>query len=412
MAGVKVGIVGGGASGMVAAIAAAREGAHVTLLERGGRIGRKLLVTGNGRCNLGNRALSQQEYYCGDSAWLGGCLGQFGTEDTVHFFGSLGLLIKDRGGYLYPACEQASVVLDVLRAELKARKVQVVTDCKINGVHGGRDGKIVLESDEGSFLFDHVVLACGGRAAPRTGSDGNGYALAAALGHTIMPTVPALVQLRCREDYFRAVAGVRADAEVRLCRKGRPAVSERGELQLVEYGISGIPVFQLSRRVGLLLREGGEVEISLNLLPDMDEAGMEELVQSREPLREGRTVEEFFTGLLHKKIMMLFIKQAGLKPSLPAREASPEGLERVYGLCRDWRVHVTASNSYEHAQVTAGGVDVGEVTAGLESKKFPGVFFAGEMLDVDGRCGGYNLQWAWCSGYLAGRAAALCADRG
>ncbi len=402
---VKVGVVGGGASGIMAAIAAARQGAAVVLLERGERIGRKILMTGNGRCNLGNRVLSEREYYSGDRARLADWLGKFGTEDTVHFFEGLGLRIKDRDGYLYPACEQASAVLDVLRTELKVLKVEIVAGCRIGGIHKGRDGKIVLESDRGEFLFDRVILACGGKAAPRTGSDGSGYRLASLLGHTITPTVPALVQLRCREEYFKAVAGVRTDAEISIYRRGKCVAAERGELQLVEYGISGIPVFQLSRRAGYLLREDGEAEAVLNLLPDFGPDDMERLIEDRSPLRRGRTVEEFFTGLLHKKIMMLFIKLSELKPAMPAEEAPQEALGRVYRLCREWRVHVTGSNSYEHAQVTAGGVDLREVTENLESVKMPGVYFSGEMLDVDGRCGGYNLQWAWCSGYLAGSAA-------
>lgn len=402
-----VGIIGGGAAGMMAAITAARQGALVTVLERGERVGRKLLSTGNGRCNLGNLVLDAGQYFGSSREWIESALKRFDADDTIRFFQSLGILIKNKNGYLYPACEQAAVVLDALCIELKALGVNIVYNAKVN--HIAREeatGQILVRAGEESYYFDSVVLACGGKAAPKTGSDGSGYKLAKQLGHGLIPTVPALVQLKCSETYLKAVAGVRADAEIMVVRRGECVAKERGELQLTDYGISGIVVFQISRIVNYILREKEEAEVVINLLPDYTKESFEQLCRIRSLLKEGRNVEEFFTGLLHKKLIWLFIKMAGLKPQMPVEEADEGQLRQVYEQCRQWKMHISGSNSYDNAQVCAGGVDTAEITENMESGKVPGIYFAGEIMDVDGKCGGYNLQWAWSSGYLAGMAAA------
>ena len=404
-----VGIIGGGAAGIMAAITAAGCGADATILERNDRIGKKILATGNGKCNLGNYQLHISEYYGSNPMWIENALSRFGTEETVQFFQGLGLLLKEKNGYLYPACEQAAVVLDVLRYEIEARGIHTVTECKVNHIEK-KNGQILVSSGQKDFFFDSVILACGGKAAPKTGSDGSGYKLAKQLGHRIVPTVPALVQLRCREDYFKAISGVRAEASLKVLCGQKCVATERGELQLTDYGISGIPVFQLSRVVNYILREEKEVCVEMDFFPDFSEEEYRNLCANRRLLCDDRTVEAYFTGMLHKKIMALFIKMAGLKGNSPVNQVKEAQLKQVYDLCRKWTVHVTGSNSYENAQVCAGGVDTNEVTPDMESKKTAGVFFAGELLDVDGKCGGYNLQWAWCSGYLAGMAAAKKED--
>ncbi len=407
MSRIKIGVIGGGAAGMTAAITAARQGAEVTVLEGTDRLGKKLLSTGNGKCNLGNRNLDVKEYYCGEPEKLAGFLERFGTEDAVSFFQGIGVMLKEKNGLLYPACEQASAVQDALRYELTALGVRQVTACKVSDVERDVSGEIRVSGGGESFLFDRVILACGGKAAPKTGSDGSGFALAKRLGHSLTPTVPALVQLKCGETYLKGVAGVRADAQISVLSGGERVAAERGELQITDYGLSGIPVFQVSRLVNYLLADGKEVRICVDFLPDYGREEYERLLTSRELLlRDGRTVEAYFTGMLHKKLMMLFLRSAGLKPGDAVRDADRKALEEVFRLCREWTLHVTGSNSYDNAQVCAGGVPLSEVTDRLESVRTPGVYFAGEILDVDGKCGGYNLHWAWCSGYLAAMAAA------
>lgn len=425
----NVGIIGAGAAGMTAAIAAAREGAKVTLFERNDRVGKKILMTGNGRCNLGNRALDSSMYHADQPDFVSDRLGEFGTDDTISFFNGLGLMIRDRNGYLYPACEQASAVLDVLRNEISGLGVRVMTNCKITRLEKRKpEEKIHLysESNENGFgnkwTFDRVIVACGGMAAPSTGSDGNGYALARGMGHFINPTVPALVQLRCSEKFFKSISGVRADAYVAIRQNGREIAADRGELQLTDYGISGIPVFQISRTAAYLLKENkGKnridksnkekndkgLEVHIDFLPDISADDYEAFCNHRKKMSAGRNVEEFFTGMLNKKLMQLFIRMADLKGEENFKTADKEKIDRVFSLCRDLKVTVVDTNPFANAQVTAGGIPLKEISGQFESRKMPGVYFAGEILDVDGKCGGYNLQWAWCSGYTAGVAAAL-----
>jgi hypothetical protein len=390
-------------------------GAEVTLFEGNDRPGKKILATGNGRCNLGNRNLDVSMYYTSETERLSHWLEAFGTTEAVAFFEGLGLKVKEKNGFLYPLSEQASSVLDVLRFEIERQgeKIRLMTETKIDRIE--RDKKhrqICLWSGDKKFSFDRVILACGGKAAAKTGSDGSGYKLAGMLGHSLVPVVPALVQLKCREDFFKAVSGVRAEAAVTLKTPEGITLSERGELQFTDSGISGIVVFQLSRAVNYILREvqkqgKKEVTVTLDFLPEEDREGFgERLFKERARLRETSTAEVYFTGLLNKKLMSLFMREAGIRPTEKAADVPEEKLKKVFALCRDFPVHVTGSNSFENAQVCAGGVPLSEVTDSLESKIAPGVFFAGELLDVDGKCGGYNLHWAWCSGTLAAEGAA------
>ena len=316
-------------------------------------------------------------------------------------------MVKEKNGYLYPVCEQAAAVLDVLRYELQALGVEIVFSCKITKVERMDSGKLLVSDGEKEWMLDAVIVTCGGKAAPATGSDGSGFKLAKKLGHTCTLTVPALVQLRCQEtDLLKGIAGVRTDSEIRFLCDGEEISRERGELQLTDYGISGIPVFQLSSCVNYRLRERRECVAQIDFLPELSEEEYHKLQESRKLLLGDRTAEEFFTGIVHKKLTSTLLKLAGIRLATPMREIPEEKIRNFYGLCRNFRLHITESNPYENAQVSAGGVAVTEVKETMESKHCAGVYFAGEILDVDGRCGGYNLQWAWSSGYLAGYHAA------
>ncbi len=429
-------VVGGGAAGMTAAIAAARAGARVVLLERGDRPGKKLLMTGNGKCNLGNRDLKPSDYYSDNMAMAASVLERFGTEETIAFFASLGLMVRERRGYLYPASEQAAVVLDVLRYGLERERVTVLTQAMVRKLapYAGastsdKSRKYPVGWDQGCqaapdlaqgyilrlegghrLLARRVVLACGGQAAPRTGSDGNGYALARSLGHQVIQPVPSLVQLHCSEKYCKALAGVRAEGTVRIYWDkpgGDLIMEEPGEIQLTEYGISGIPVFQLSGGVNQLLAQGKKLRAELDFFSQYETDVYEQLCRRRMECAGGETVEIFFTGMLHKKIMNVCIRQAGLSPEQDVAEADRQRLWQVFDLCRRLPFTITGSHPFDSAQVCRGGVSMQEVDSQLQSRRSPGLYLAGELLHVDGRCGGYNLQWAWASGYIAGSAAAI-----
>lgn len=399
-------VIGGGAAGMTAAITAAREGAKVTILEAGDRLGKKILATGNGRCNLGNRVLDADCYH-GSCRFLSESLAAFGTRETISFFENLGLLIKDKNGYLYPYCEQASVVLDVLRNEVKALGIKVECDFKVSSVLRKEPFGFVVKSQQRRMEFDCVILTCGGKASPKTGSDGSGYEIARGLGHKIIEVLPALTCLKCKEGFFKAMAGVRTDALIKIRKKdGEILCEERGELQLTEQGISGIPVFQLSSIAARNLLRAGELKAFIDFLPDVLESNIIDLAQERRKLCGERTVEEFFTGILNKKVMTVLLKTVGLKPTDSSKTLTINKITEVFLLAKAFEVTIVGTGDFQNCQVCSGGVDCEQVMQTMESKFVRGVYFAGEILDVDGKCGGYNLQWAWTSGYLAGKHAA------
>lgn len=424
---IKLAVVGGGASGLMAALVAAREGARVTIFEKNDRIGKKLLMTGNGKCNFTNLDFSTdffQSDTCTDK-----CLyfEQFNEKDTVAFFGELGMLIKNKGGYLYPASEQASTVLDLLRYSCQKADIRIRTGCEITQLEASFS-KILLniketvltENERGSRTehyhvikenFDRVILACGSKAGPSKITSESGYHLAKELGHTVIEPLPSLVQLRCEESFLKQLAGVRTDCELTLLIDSKEQKRERGELQLTDYGISGIPVFQFSRFAAKALKQKKRVQAVLNFLPDFTVETYRAFIHNRFQQKKFETAEVFFLGITNKKIILLLIKLAGLKPEEEISDKNRIKWEKVFFLLRELTVTVTNTNPMENAQAAAGGVSFSEVGETLESNLVSGIFFAGELLDMDGRCGGYNLQWAWTSGYIAGKAAAGAAKK-
>ncbi len=404
----KIAVIGGGASGMMAAITAAKNGAEVTLYERNDRVGKKILVTGNGKCNFSNIYMEPSYFHSENVQRAWDIIKQFDAVAVRAFFADAGMLSKEKNGGLYPVSGQASTVLDILRSQLSFYHVKIKTEQYVKDlIPNPKSGSVTVITKTDRKEFDSVIVTCGGLAAPKTGSDGSGFMLAQKLGHQIIPTVPALVQLIGAESYFKAVSGVRCDAALKLIIDGKEAGAESGELQFTDYGISGIVVFQLSRTAAYALKNKKNVEIYIDCLADYDEKAYSEYILSRKcMLKNADTVESFFTGMLNKKLMFLFMKLAGLKPTDAYKSADPKKIDKVFSLCRCFKVKIAATNSFENAQVTAGGISFTDVTNTLESKKIKNLYFAGEIMDVDGACGGYNLQWAWSSGYVAGREAA------
>lgn len=402
----RVLVVGAGASGMMAAISAARNGANVTIYEKNDRVGKKILATGNGKCNLGNNDMNIANYYVQDTEKLEKCFARFGVADTLAFFDGIGLMTREKDGYLYPYCEQASAVLDVLRNALVKNSVTVktsVTDIRI-GVK--KSGIFFVSSSEGKKEFDAVIIACGSKAGMKNGTT-EGYDYCKNFGHRIVPLLPVLVQLRCKGEYFKAVAGVRCKAKIQLYTEGREIAKEQGELQLTDYGISGIPVFQISRVAAKELKAGHVVEACIDFVLDRTHKEWETFVRERIQTYQGDTCEEFLTGTVNKKIALMLLKKFGIKATDIVNKQTEN---QLYSLCMDmksFRIKVEDTNSYEQAQVCCGGVDFMELDENMQSVYQPGLFICGEMVDVDGKCGGYNLQWAWTSGYLAGTYAAI-----
>lgn len=405
-----VAVIGGGASGMMAAVAAAEQGAFVTLFETNERVGKKLLATGNGKCNFSNLRMDHSSYFSKTPEKVETYMQRFGVIDTVQFFQSQGMMTKDKNGYLYPASEQATTVLDIFRILMKKLKISILTDKKVSFLCKEETSeKIVLSAGGEKYFFDSVVVACGSKAAPKTGSDGNGYVLAEKIGHHIHEVVPALVQLKCEERHMKSVSGVRAEGKVSLLVDGKETSQERGEIQFTDYGISGIVVFQISRTAAYALIHKKKTEVLIDLLPDMNPDVFDRfIIHRKKSLGNGTicTVEEFFTGMLNKKLMQYFIRKAGLGLDEMVGKVSEEKLDLVFAFCKNWKLRICGTNSFDQAQVCAGGVSLTEVDENLQSLKLKGIYFAGEILDVDGKCGGYNLQWAWTSGKIAGESAA------
>ena len=422
----EIGIIGGGASGLMAAISAAQADSSgsckITVLEKKDRVGKKLLATGNGKCNLTNLSFSVdnpgQYYRSQNTEALSALFGQFGAQDTLNQFRRMGMLVMDRKGYVYPLSQQAATVLDTLRFTLEEQGTEVVTDCaveKISFSGTGRDTGFHVKAGGEDWLFQRLVLACGSMAGEKK-ADYGGYALAKALGHTVLKPLPALVQLRCAGSFWKGLAGVRCDARIRLLISGQgvqESYEEQGELQLTDYGISGIPVFQLSRFAAAALDAGGQVKAVIDFLPGFqeNEALWQELVEEKCASCLQRSMEVLFSGLVNKKIIQTAVKLCGLHMEDRAERKNLPAIRKVFALLRSFEVQVTDTNPFANAQVCAGGVPLTEVDARLESRICPGLYLAGELLDVDGRCGGYNLQWAWTTGYIAGKYAALSLEK-
>lgn len=392
---------------MMAGIVASHHGAQVTIFEHRDRVGRKLLTTGNGKCNLTNLSLSKDDYRGNHPSFVMPVFEKFSVEDTLHFFEQLGLFWKEKNGYVYPVSNQASTVLDLLRYECERKKIRVITECGQIGIkplNGKRMGGFLVECNKTKEKFDCIVLATGSKAAPVTGSDGSGYKLAQKLGHSIVKVLPALTALKGKEEFFKSIAGVRVDASLSLFIDNEYVLSEKGELQLTPYGLSGIPVFQLSRYAIKALDQKKKIYMVCDFLPGVKKKVIITRLLERKKLC--LRAEQAFAGLLNKKLLMHFFKYANIKPTDLCQKISEEQLHTFCNLIKECKIPLFDYLSYENAQVCQGGVDTGEIDQNLESKIQKGIYFAGEIMDIDGKCGGYNLQWAWSSGYVAGCSAA------
>lgn len=403
-------VVGGGASGMMAAIAAARRGASVLILEHMDCCGKKILSTGNGKCNYTN-TMQGIEYYRGDDpAFVLPALERFGAKEAIQFFREIGIEPKEKNGYVYPRSMQATAVRDALLCELAKNKVEIRTNIGIRAV-SPVDGSYEICTKNGDFHARNCILATGGKSAKFTGSDGSGFLYLGKLSHTVTDLVPALVGMNAKVPFLRKLAGIRAEARVDLLVENRQIASDQGEVQLTDYGISGIPVFQVSRFAAKALQDGKTVGASVNFLPSFSQEEGSSLIERRFQSLGERCAKDALIGLVHSKLAEVALECAQIPLGKVAGSCSKEELRRLSGFLLGLDYPIVGMRAFEQSQVTAGGVCTSQIHADtMESKLHPGLFFAGEMIDIDGMCGGYNLQWAWSSGFLAGSAAAARCD--
>lgn len=399
----KIGIIGGGASGMLAAIAAAKVGAKVTIIEHMPRIGKKLLLTGSGKCNISNEDMDISHFHGNDLTLLKEVFKECPVDKTLSFLEELGLYLKNRNGYLYPYSEQASAVLDVLRFALRDLGVEIIPQIEISEI--AKQKNFVVYTNEGQFNFDKLILCCGSKSYASTGSDGSGYTLAKKFGHNIIKPLSALTFLNCKENFYSSIAGIRTKANVSVIADNKMLADETGELQITKTGISGIPVFNISFLVAKSLDSGHRLKAIIDFLPDVSVNEMGKMLETRIKSFPNRTLEELFTGILHKNLGNLIIKRCDVKLSMKFNEIAKnkELLAKIIEMTKSFDTVIESTGGFDNSQVLSGGVDTTQVKSNLESKLVDGLYFAGEILDINGDCGGYNLTWAFTSGIVAGR---------
>ena len=395
-------VIGGGAAGMVAALTAAEiPGRRVVLLERQQRVGRKLLATGNGRCNLTNTGAAPENYHGENPDFAVPALVAFPPQAALEFFHGLGLVTTEEyGGRVYPLSNAAGSVVDVLRFALEARGVELKTACPARELKRDKGGFLVITDGE-TLHADKLIVACGGAAGAKLGGVTDGYELLKQLGHKRTALYPALVQLTTAPEYPRALKGVRADCALRLLAGDAVLAQSAGELQFTETGVSGPAAFDLSRAVST----GGKgLTLSADFLREYPEESVLSWLRARCEALPALPAAEILTGMLHNRLGRMLVKYAGLNANTPLAALADGELRKLARACKDFTLALTGTEGFDSAQVTAGGVKTsGFNPETLESWFVPGLFACGEVLDIDGDCGGFNLQWAWASGRMAGR---------
>ncbi|MDI9472779.1 MAG: NAD(P)/FAD-dependent oxidoreductase [Tissierellia bacterium] len=399
-------IVGGGAAGLMSATIVQNKGLRVGLLERNARIGKKLLATGNGRCNYTNIYTSLEDFSGEDVSFASTALETFPPQTILSYFRSLGIEPQiEANGKAFPSSEQASSFLDLFLLRLRNGDIDILTDTFVKGIRK-KKGRFIVTTNDGRNLTAKKVLLCtGGKAMPSSGSDGNGYSLAASLGHSITPLSPSLVQLMLQGNFFPKIEGVKLRRWLHLGLGDEFLQTEEGDLLFANYGISGPPALQLSRLAGALLAQGKTPWVSISLFNEPLQETYERLME-RSSFFPDRSIHDALIGLVHKRLIPVIIQEAGIDNI--RRTVSSLTKKETYSLARlltDWRIPIRGLKGWSSAQVTAGGVNTKEVDpASMESTIISGLYFAGEILDIDGRSGGFNLQWAWSSAAIASRA--------
>ena len=405
-----VAVIGGGAAGCMAACAASEGGVRTLILEANDRIGRKICATGNGRCNLTNLHVDENCYHTGGGEDLSAFFARFSVEDNIRFWESRGVYLHDRNGYVYPRTDQASTIADAFDKILRAAGTEIISGSRVIDVKPEEDseGRVFrIGTKEGRRYFARkVILAGGGAAGPQYGSDGSLYEIARSLGHTVNKPLPALVPLMSDDKDLKAAAGVRCDAKITLVCGEKSFRAERGELQITQTGISGIPVFQISSEVSRALDEGKKVFAQIDFLPDFTDQMWEAEKERR--LSEDRNcmLGVFFLGLVNRKVLALLLRKRELQAEKKASKVDEDTLISIMQDMRSFKVRVTGTGGFEQAQVTTGGIPLSQTDKDLMSVFCRGLYLSGELLDVDGICGGYNLQWAFTSGWIAGKSVA------
>ncbi|HAE92209.1 MAG TPA: aminoacetone oxidase family FAD-binding enzyme [Tissierella sp.] len=403
----KIIISGGGAAGMMAALSVKRNGGDALILEKNDRVGKKLLATGNGRCNYTNKNLNINNYHGNNPKFAYSALSEFDVERTIEFFESLGITpaVEDNGK-VFPLSFQSSSMLDILRYEIETQGIELITEAQVSEIKKKNQFTVTLK-DKRIFEGDRVIIATGGMALPSSGSDGNGYNLCKKLGSTITEIFPGLVQLKLESKFLRALDGVKFLGVAGIYIDNKLILEDSGDILFTSYGISGPPVLQLSRTALDYMNKEKNVELRVSIIHTKTQEELLEYLVNRFKLMPNKTIEIALIGLINKRLIIPLLKETNIDKNKNVASLSKDEMRKLSEILTSWSFKVIGSQSWGNAQVTAGGVNTAEVdNKTMESKIVKGLYIVGELLDIDGDCGGFNLQWAWSSGYIAGLNAA------
>lgn len=396
----KVVVIGGGASGLVAAIEASKNN-EVILLEANDKCGKKVLLTGNGRCNYWNSDICLDNYNTDNVDFLDDIISITNQETVLSFLESIGIYPKIKNGYYYPYSNQASSVRTLLLNELERCGVKIIYNYKVESILKTGDDFVVCSNNE-KITGDKVILANGSCSSPKTGSDGSGYKLAVSLGHHINIVTPSLVPLKSNSSFLKDWDGVRCDSKVSLFVDNIKIKEELGEIQLTDYGISGICTFNISGLATKNLELGKRVDVKIDFLPTID--NFYEWFSSRNNNIPNHTIEELLESVIPYKLMFVILKEAGIDKNSCWDNLSEDKKIVLANMVKYFPLEIIDYLSFDRSQVATGGVSLSEINPStMESNIVSGLYLVGEILDVDGKCGGFNLAFAFISGYLAGR---------
>ena len=402
----EIAIIGGGASGLIAAITARKAGKKVTILERKERILKKVLVTGNGRCNLTNARASISNYFGKNILLIENILNNFTPQNVMDFFYELGVICnEEERGKVYPLSGQASSVVDALRFEAEKLGIKIETEFYVRKIEKDDFKFKIFSEDKRKIEANRVILSTGGQSYPELGSNGSGFQLAKDFGHSITKLSPAIVQLKTEKYQVKGLQGIKADTSVTAYGDNKKICTYNGELLFTDYGISGNVVFNISFVMPLYKN----VEFEIDFMKKFDYNELYELLRKRKKIMAHLTMENYFNGMINKKLGQFLSKMSGIeKLSKPVKDLNDNEIRKLCTSLKKYRINILETTGFKNAQVTAGGISLDEVnTDTLESKIIKGLYFSGEVLDVYGECGGFNLQWAWASGYIAGKNAGI-----
>ena len=404
---IRIIIIGGGAAGMMSALSARENGGDVVILERNDRIGKKLLATGNGRCNYTNKNLTIDNYHGSNPKFAYSVLSEFNVEKTIEFFERLGITpaVEDNGK-VFPLSFQASSMLDVLRYEIEEKGIELITEAQVSEIKK-KNKFIVTLKDKKIFEGDKVIISTGGMALPSSGSDGNGYNLCKRLGHTVTDIFPGLVQLKLESNLLKSMDGVKFLGIAGIYINNKLVLEDSGDILFTSYGISGPPILQISRTALEHMNKGNEVWLKVSIIHTKNQEELFQYLINRFKLMPNKVIEIGLIGLINKRLIIPILKEINIEKNKKVSALSKDEILKLSQILTSWSFKVIGSQSWGNAQVTAGGVNTDEVDSKtMESKLVEGLYIVGELLDIDGDCGGFNLQWAWSSGYIAGLNAA------